>query len=172
MLTSKLNRFPVKLELPSGADRFCPTFFVILYTFANELSNVRGRKGIKVPDVSWHSGRWSSYELLLTVNHLGIVISFSRKDACSLWQIIFLVRMAKRTTTILLGLFLCIAKSFCEACFQYVLSYFRREERVVIIKLHCFDNGALVFERVIIKFFEPGCLQKSLYIWLFICLPP
>ena len=58
MLTSKLNRFPVKLELPSGADRFCPTFFVILCTFANELSNVRARKGIKVPDVSRHSGRW------------------------------------------------------------------------------------------------------------------
>ena len=44
MLSSKLNRFPVKLELSSGADRFCPTFFVVLCTFANELSNVRARK--------------------------------------------------------------------------------------------------------------------------------
>ena len=57
MLTSKLNHFPVKFELPSGADRFCPTFFVILCTFVSELSNVRARKGIKVPDVSRHSGR-------------------------------------------------------------------------------------------------------------------
>ena len=52
MVTSKPNRFPVKLELPSGADRFCPTFFVILCIFTIELSNVRVRKGVKVPDVS------------------------------------------------------------------------------------------------------------------------
>ena len=57
MVTSKPSRFPVKLELPSGADQFCPTFFVILCTFANELSNVRARKGVKVPDVSRHSAR-------------------------------------------------------------------------------------------------------------------
>ena len=69
MLTSKLNRFPVKLELPSGADRFCPTFFVILCTFANELSNVRARKGIKVPDVSRHSGRCTWLYILYTAIH-------------------------------------------------------------------------------------------------------
>ena len=54
MLTSKLNnRFPVKVELPSGAV----LFLVISCTFANELSNVHTRKGVKVPDVSRHSGR-------------------------------------------------------------------------------------------------------------------
>ena len=57
-LTSKLSHFLVQLELPSGVDRFYPTFFVSLCTFANELPNFHARKSIKVPDVSRHSGQW------------------------------------------------------------------------------------------------------------------
>ena len=52
MVTSKPNRFPVKLELPSDADRFCPTFFVILCTFTNELSNVRP-PGVVLPYITY-----------------------------------------------------------------------------------------------------------------------
>ena len=72
-ITSKLNRFPVKVEFPSGGDHFWPTFFVILCTFCDELSNIRSRKGVKVPDVSRHSGRWVAYErwsLMGTINEI------------------------------------------------------------------------------------------------------
>ena len=57
MVTSKLNRFLVKVKFPSGVDYFGPTFFVIMYTFSNEILNVRARKAVKVPDVSRHSKR-------------------------------------------------------------------------------------------------------------------
>ena len=57
MVTSKMNRFLVKVKNPSGVDYFVPTFFVIMYTFFNEILNVRARKALKVPDVSQHSRR-------------------------------------------------------------------------------------------------------------------
>ena len=55
MVTSKLSRFLAKVKFPSGADYFGPTFFVMMYTFFNEILNVRTRKALKVPDVSRHS---------------------------------------------------------------------------------------------------------------------
>ena len=57
MVTSKLNRFLVKVKFPSGADYFGPTFLVIMYTFSNEILNVRAIKALKVPDVSRLSRR-------------------------------------------------------------------------------------------------------------------
>ena len=60
MVTSKPNRFPVKLELPSDADRFCPTVFVILCTFTTGNQSVRWefvsqllKEGMSYNDLQW-----------------------------------------------------------------------------------------------------------------------
>ena len=59
------NEMQMSVRRFSAIPHLRATFFVILCTFANELSNVRARKGVKVPDVSRHSGRCSLTELQL-----------------------------------------------------------------------------------------------------------
>ncbi len=55
MVTSKLNRFLVKVEFLSSGDCFWLTFFVIMSTLSNELLNIRAERASEDPDVSRHS---------------------------------------------------------------------------------------------------------------------